>query len=72
MYRNYEEVISEYDKLMINHRDPIRVSDLNNIKDNNHDLFNIIDNALKYGFVIGYKNAKNRKRTGSLKKGATK
>lgn len=64
MIRNYDEVIAEYDKIMANHRESIRVTDLNNIKDNNHDLFHIIDNAMKYGYVIGYKQGMNRKRRG--------
>ena len=63
MNRNYENMISEYDNMFKGKsNDAIYVSDLQNIKNNNDDLFGFICNAMKYGYVMGYKaGAKRRK-----------
>lgn len=54
MERNYEEVIAEYGKVA---RTDIYCSDLQNIFDNNNNLFDYICNAMKYGYVMGFKQA---------------
>lgn len=61
MNRNYEEIIAEYDRITAG-RDAIYCSDLNRIRDNSDDLFDFIHNAMKYGYVIGYKRAKNERK----------
>lgn len=61
MSRNYEQTIAEYDRMFENNNnDAFYSSDLNNIKDNNNDIYGLICNALKYGYVLGYKAGKNK------------
>ncbi len=62
MKRNYDEVIAEYDEIFADkEKDAIYSSDLENIRNNNHDLFGLVCNALKYGYVMGYKAGRRRR-----------
>ena len=61
MNRNYEEIIAEYGRITAG-RDAIYCSDLNSIRDNSKDLFEFIHNAMMYGFVVGYRRAKNERK----------
>ena len=54
MERNYDEVMAEYNRIA---KTDIYCSDLQNIFDNNKDLYSYICNAMKYGYVMGYRQA---------------
>lgn len=61
MRRNYEQMINDFNTMFgekSKRRFPICVSDLNNIRDNNNTMFDIIENAIKYGYIMGYKYGK--------------
>ncbi len=59
--RNYEQIISDFDKMFAgDRRYPIYCSDLENIRNNNADLFHIIESAIKYGYMLGYKAGKRK------------
>lgn len=60
MKRDYEKTISDFNKMFEGRAYyPIFASDLENIRDNNDNIFDIVVNAIKYGYIMGYKAAKN-------------
>lgn len=60
MNRNYEKVITEYDKRFgTEEKDLIYASDLVSIITNNQELYELVCNAVKYGVIVGYRKAKN-------------
>lgn len=55
MQRDYDKVLKQFEQ--ITKKTPggvIMCSDLENIAQNNTDLFALIGNAIKYGYVMGY------------------
>lgn len=53
MARDYNRVLENYEQITKGQA-LIMCTDLENIVDNNRDLFNLVGNAIKYGYVMGY------------------
>lgn len=53
MQRDYNRVLEHYEQITKGQA-LIMCTDLENIVDNNGDLFNLVSNAIKYGYVMGY------------------
>ena len=56
MTKDYHKIIADYEMIFAGKDDDaIYSSDLNNVKDNNSNLYDLISNAMKYGYVLGFK-----------------
>ena len=66
MKRNYKKTIEEYHKTF-DDKHLFYVTDLMNIKENNKDIYYLIMNAVRYGCIVGYKQAKREQAKKSRK-----
>ena len=66
MKRNYEKTIAEYHKAFKG-KHLFYTHDLLNLKENNKDTFSLIMNAVRYGCIIGYRQAMREQAKASRK-----
>ena len=61
MARDINKIISEYDTIVTEDKEPFTLGDIqaiyNKSLEGDYPAYNTIDNALKFAFVIGYKEA---------------